>query len=147
MSGPCPRCGGVDDTPLLREIAEQLEAWARQTKAGGWSGQHVDAQRALADRLWIEIGRRAGDPAPAPGGPTSPPYAWLLQSPDFRDWLAERVPGLEVTLTEEAGLWTATSTKGTRRVTGKSREAVLEAMKALLTYDAGGRVASVGGAP
>lgn len=60
-----PLHGPHDDTALLREIATQLDDWARASVTGGWSTHQVEAQRKLADRIWVLIGRRAGDPPAA----------------------------------------------------------------------------------
>ena len=38
---------GVD----LRLIADQLDAWAAESRAGGWSTHQVDPMRKLADSL------------------------------------------------------------------------------------------------
>jgi len=42
---------------LLREIAEQLERWARESKSGGWSTHQVQPQRELADKIYSHLGR------------------------------------------------------------------------------------------
>lgn len=41
---------------LLRTIGIQLEDWARESVAGGWSTHQVESQRQLADTIWRHLG-------------------------------------------------------------------------------------------
>ena len=45
------------DQALLREVAEQLEKWAREAHVGGWSTQQVEPMQNLALRIWEHLGR------------------------------------------------------------------------------------------
>lgn len=43
------------DQELLLKIAAQLEAWANESKVGGWSTHQVDPMRKLADEIRREV--------------------------------------------------------------------------------------------
>ena len=44
---------------FLREIAEQLEKWAGESKRGGWSTHQVIPQLLLAERIYNYLGRKS----------------------------------------------------------------------------------------
>jgi hypothetical protein len=44
---------------FLREIAEQLERWAGESKSGGWSTHQVTPQLLLSERIYNYLGRKA----------------------------------------------------------------------------------------
>ena len=44
---------------FLREIAEQLEKWAGESKSGGWSTHQVAPQLLLSERIYNYLGRKA----------------------------------------------------------------------------------------
>jgi hypothetical protein len=45
------------DKELLREVANQLDRWARESESGGWSTHQVNPQRQLADKIYAHLGR------------------------------------------------------------------------------------------
>ncbi|MEW8049268.1 MAG: hypothetical protein AB2792_01765 [Candidatus Thiodiazotropha sp.] len=47
----------AENTILLRNIANQLEEWAQESRTDGWSTHQVKPQLELANRIWAHIGR------------------------------------------------------------------------------------------
>lgn len=43
---------------MLRETAEKLEQWARESRSGGWSTHQVAANLAQAERIYALLGRK-----------------------------------------------------------------------------------------
>lgn len=48
---------GLEDKQLLREIAQQLEKWVKQSETGGWSTHQVKLQQELATNIYAHLGR------------------------------------------------------------------------------------------
>ena len=46
-----------EDARFLEALADKLDAWAKQSVAGGWSTHQVDANRKEADQCRLRAGR------------------------------------------------------------------------------------------
>ncbi|MEW8048925.1 MAG: hypothetical protein AB2792_19900 [Candidatus Thiodiazotropha sp.] len=47
-----------DDITFFREIAEQLNRWADESRTGGWSTHQVKPQRELAEKIYAHLGKK-----------------------------------------------------------------------------------------
>lgn len=50
-----------EEQKKLFEVAQQLEQWARESRAGGWSTHQVEPMRQKADEIYAFLGRKLGN--------------------------------------------------------------------------------------
>ena len=55
----------MTDREMLVKAAKQCERWAEESREGSWSTHQVDANRRLAEEIWLHLGN-TGPPSETP---------------------------------------------------------------------------------
>lgn len=50
----------MNSNELLREIAEQLDKWAKESLTDGWCTHQVEPMQKLANKIYVFLGRQHG---------------------------------------------------------------------------------------